>query len=748
MPMLMSTHIIAPLLVLANLAAHSRAEVVAAAEATTPCTTAVAACHADAECSGCLAALSHFRVENRATNAPHIRTMQRDFFQAILTTPPCLETATPAATESMAAVLHAASTAPIIDQCATPFDRCQANAYQCAQSPQCRTCLDANYSPDRNSATLLQSANCTSTPVAMLLNLTLNCWKFPGCTYAKTRCPTTSPCGRGWAALARQQNATAAVAACHRNETTLRALDLLVENCVAMDSVGCGYWRVRCESDPDCSACLGQVGNPGQSPQGVALGTLTPSCRAAMRNATWALILSNYMQMCPVDTVTPCATAAYGCIRSDQGCADCILGRGTNTTSSSAAACAALRDASGMSGVCVPCSDTVALINTIVYATSAVGAVSTVACLGVIVAVVASRKSELLRYRIVVGLMIANAVYSSANTVPLNLLKGGADTQCGEFVLSFATIRFVRACWFCGKYALVLYEVFILAASIRALSRKRKSATTHIVAFEVAGHSLCALGAVVAFSVFYARCLAINNAGYNLAMQDAAESSSFSYLNTNDALDDDVPKEVAGPRFHSARSEYDALVQMMLQVWVGLVGVALLLWLLLQRMFARLVSAWQHRLADAEDDWNRDLWHESQRPVRRMKHRLLLLAKEGFEEVAKPLQPFVVVFVIFAIPALVMATDYCASNSGASLAVGDLKYSSETMSFGVCDVTCELALAFRSLATVCVYFWAKEHRADLGAANLLTKFWHRAVGCCGCVPARRHSVKFRDDHLE
>jgi hypothetical protein len=65
-----------------------------------------------------------------------------------------------------------------------------------------------------------------------------------------------------------------------------------------------------------------------------------------------------------------------------------------------------------MGAACSPsCAESVALINRLVVATSVVGAVSVAACLVVVLAIVAYSKDVYsLRDRIVVGLMIANAV--------------------------------------------------------------------------------------------------------------------------------------------------------------------------------------------------------------------------------------------------------------------------------------------------------------------------------------------------
>jgi hypothetical protein len=133
------------------------------------------------------------------------------------------------------------------------------------------------------------------------------------------------------------------------------------------------------------------------------------------------------------------------------------------------------------------------------------------ACIAVATTVLAHGRDRIsMRDRIVVGLMLANAVYSTANTIPLNVLRTGV-VDCGRLAMSFDAIRAGRAWWFCGKYGIVSFELLILGTSIRALHRGtsvvpwRAEATLYL--------ACCALAAV-AFIVFYVLCASINADGY------------------------------------------------------------------------------------------------------------------------------------------------------------------------------------------------------------------------------------------
>jgi hypothetical protein len=65
----------------------------------------------------------------------------------------------------------------------------------------------------------------------------------------------------------------------------------------------------------------------------------------------------------------------------------------------------------GIDAACLPCSETVLIVNRLVIATAVVGGLSVAACLRVIVAIVAhGRDLVSMRDRILIGLMAANAV--------------------------------------------------------------------------------------------------------------------------------------------------------------------------------------------------------------------------------------------------------------------------------------------------------------------------------------------------
>lgn len=375
-----------------------------------------------------------------------------------------------------------------------------------------------------------------------------------------------------------------------------------------------------------------------------------------------------------------------------------------------------------ISSTCAPCPESVHVTNHIAIATSIVGGISLVACLAVVLTIIAYEKDRVsIADRIIVGMLLANAVYSLANAVPQNFLHTDVD-NCGSFQLSFDQLRFWRAVWFGGKYALVGFEIVIVGASIWALSTGVKSLPTR---FENCLHSVCVVLGVSALTAFYVRCKQLNDKGYNEQTSRQALLNTFSYLNANDDYDDYTPANTASHEYDSARAQYDLLVQAMLRAWLAFLGVAIALWLVLRWKFTRLLSEWQFTITDARAQWNRDLWAAGDMGALQTKEHVLMLLKEGYEEVARPLEPFVVVFVLFGIVCIVMATDWCQADSIAhsyQSTSGNQGYHNNFITYGKCDVACEFVLFFRSLATVVVYFSQLERRAEF--ANLRT-VWRR-----------------------
>ena len=160
----------------------------------------------------------------------------------------------------------------------------------------------------------------------------------------------------------------------------------------------------------------------------------------------------------------------------------------------------------------------------------------------------------------------------------------------------------------------------------------------------------------------------------------------------------------------------------------------------------KLTKLWSRSLVEAEEQWDRDLWAPSHQGIRQSKRRLLELIKEGYDEIARPLEPFVVIFIFFGVPACVMATDFCQESSQ----VKENGNFATHITVGKCDVVCELILAFRSMATVAVYFYPREHRTEVYHVRVMwRRLRARVSGWFRLGTSRRGSgVTFRGIMLE
>jgi len=523
-------------------------------------------------------------------------------------------------------------------------------------------------------------------------------------------------------------------------------LDNVVSECVSHTDMVCNYFKLRCNQNAACGNCLADVGEE-QTAQDIARAFLGSSSCMSMLGSSSSSILANqvfqniFLWDCPLSEVTLCETYTLWCILQSGGtCASCLAGSVSQQNDS---ICEPLINRYRIAAACQPCSSSVFDNNRIVLATSVVGGLSIFSCFFVIVAIVAYGKDLMYtRARIIIGLMLSNIVYSMGNAIPVAMLQTSTST-CGRFALSFDAIFFGRAWWFAGKYALVFFELFILGVAVCALKR---GLHTFGVRSETLLHITCAVAGMAAFVGFFVKSGEIKNDGYNADTQAEFQSDAYSHIGASDDHDDDDPSSSAGQVFMNARNKYDTLVQRMLQVWIAFLVLCILLWFYLRYTFAQLTKKWLLALSEAEEQWDRDLCASDLQGVRKTKRRFLELTKKIYDELFRPLEPFVAVFIVFGIPACVMATEYCNDHSQ----VNTQDVVGRIITVGKCDVMCELILSLRSLATVAVYFYSREHRNEVYHVRTLWRRLRARVTGWFQSGDRRNStgVRFRSLMLE
>jgi hypothetical protein len=629
-------------------------------------------CQADAACRSCLGAVAQYAAA--ATSATRTVSNELEFFQTLVHTPACATASALSLTLLAQALQELLPYNPVfVDTCGAAagltISYCPTIELHCfMQNSSCRECLEAVITRgdvDGGTAAVLRSPSCRAVPetTAELLaygeSPTLTCFFFPTCSYAKLKCSENATCSACWttliggdAALAAQQCAVGPAA---------YLLDRLVTNCVQSNLLSCDFWRQRCFDDTDCSQCFAAL-DEGRSVPALVSGALSADCADAHTIRSAYEPLGNFFASCPSEIVNECLGETFFCVFFNFPlCADCL----SNVTLEATPTCQAVLNESGfgVTSSCRECSAEIHLINTIVLATAIVGGISAGACLAVVAfMLIRGLHRESMRDRIVMGLMLANAVFSTANAIPVGRLKSNF-VNCGQVALTFDEIRFGRAWWFGGSYALVCFEGFILVVSIRALSRGVQAVPFRT---EMMAHILCVLGGLAAFGVFYIRCAEINAAGYNSVAQSETVSNARNFVSRDDDIDDKAPSESAGHRFAAEQGQYNQLEQHMLQAWLGLLGVAIALWLVLRWSHRRMLAAWatvnaESKTAEMADEWaatRRSKWHALRRE--------LAMQRKAHIEVSRPLEPYVLIFVVFGVPAAVMASNFCRDDSHAT----------------------------------------------------------------------------------
>jgi hypothetical protein len=225
-------------------------------------------------------------------------------------------------------------------------------------------------------------------------------------------------------------------------------MNQLVHGCLGTSDAACDYAQQRCADAGACGECLSSMYNSGNA-LAVAESLLSPSCSAAVNASDFPGTL--YMVDFTCSEVGSCLSAVTQLLHyhGDDAFA-CINGSVPANVPDFCSSGAYLQF--GIDSVCAPCPASVHAINVIVLATSTIGGASAVLCLAVVATIMAHERDRVsMRDRIVVGLMMANTVYSTANAIPLQSLLTGIST-CGQLALSIDMIRFGRAWWFCGKY--------------------------------------------------------------------------------------------------------------------------------------------------------------------------------------------------------------------------------------------------------------------------------------------------------
>lgn len=395
---------------------------------------------------GCAACIVAINSSSNSGDSPAVaKIAQKRFFSALTSTPACAPTNTP---EELLTGFMKDITVPL---CARKLnvqvEYCQTTEYTCFVDQHCRQCLSLLYNDRISTSAALATNECRNASSAGLLPVACNA--FPSCSYSKQQCSNQTTCNTCLQMLQRGDGVGAAESC--TTETVAVTMNDVADYCLGKSPVGCDFFRTRCLRNKACRQCLDAM-DGGASVGSILSGASHPACSALRVNANSVAdeealsLLAAYFSICPLTTFTPCQSAVAACTMLTEGCILCLNGTSNSTE------CTAMLDDPGFSvnNACATCPKIVGIINTIVVATSVVGGVSVIVCVGVILIIFSRGKGAAFRDHVVAGLMAANALYSAANCIPINLLQTSI-AQCGQLVLSLELIRIGRGIWFLGK---------------------------------------------------------------------------------------------------------------------------------------------------------------------------------------------------------------------------------------------------------------------------------------------------------
>jgi len=237
------------------------------------------------------------------------------------------------------------------------------------------------------------------------------------------------------------------------------------------------------------------------------------------------------------------------------------------------------------------------------YAQFAVGIAGIIGCLCVLAVLFAhGRDRRSLRDRILAGMFVSNIVYSLSFVIPANWFDSsgpaigtGPNAQC-ELVVSMTTYSTAYGFMLSGKFMMVMYELFIVAASVIAL---RTGATELGKWTERACHGACVSTGVAVFIAW-------------VVVQVPRLITAIRLLKR--AKTADTPQgATTDTAMGLAHAEaWDATYSAYLQAWVGVFALVVATWIY-QRfvLLRRRTAEWNTSLVEAAGEWDRDLWKTS-----------------------------------------------------------------------------------------------------------------------------------------
>ena len=181
------------------------------------------------------------------------------------------------------------------------------------------------------------------------------------------------------------------------------------------------------------------------------------------------------------------------------------------------------------------------------------------------------------------GMFAVNVVYSVGLVIPISLVHTSNDARCGMPVITSGTTFAAGLGLFLGgKYAMVLYEVFIVGASLLSLKTGKSELPRRV---EIMAHATCVavgVGIFVGWTAHWGPLFAEQPS--DLKERTAAGFKADQQIGT----------------------EYQAMLMTMLRSWIAVLAGVVGLWGWSRLVLRQLNREWDVALVDANEQWDRD----------------------------------------------------------------------------------------------------------------------------------------------
>ena len=358
-------------------------------------------------------------------------------------------------------------------------------------------------------------------------------------------------------------------------------------------------------------------------------------------------------------------------------------------------------------------------VNGLAVAKSVVGGAATVLCAVAVVHIVGyGRYKRSLATRLVLGMLLSNLVVAVVDIVPLYVFYRVSGENCGYTVIAPGNTDPTGNClptavMFLGVWSTTMYELTMVLVATCVL---RTGAADIPARAERALHLLCLGAGVCALLGFYFRCR-------DVTLDLAAEV----------AVDGDRRSVVAADARHAElRQRLNALPGLLWGWALGPVTLAFLGWIGQRVLYRSLLKEWADAAARNRAFDETDMMAAvGLDPNVGIRAQLLGLTKQAYADVVEPLERYVVVIFLFAVPQGVGLTEACVEQT--QVAFEQARYGDANTAPLPCEFVVALVMAFRAAVLAAVYLLPDPQvRAEaFDIPELCRKVWAKAAGTGG-----------------